>query len=64
MRCIIQTFGQDGFINIEANAVEEDDDFFKFYLIEETGLIPVKSMIKAIVNKTELKSFYFSEKRM
>ena len=54
MRCIIQTYGQDGFINIEADRSEMDDDFVSFYL---------GNQLKAMVNKTELKSFYFSEKR-
>ena len=54
MRCIIQTYGQDGFINIEADRAEQDEDFVLFYFGSE---------IKAMVNKTELKAFYFSEKR-
>lgn len=53
-RCIIHTFEQDGFINIEADRVEWDEDFVLFYNGDE---------MKAMVNKTELKSFYFSEKR-
>ena len=66
MRCIIQTYGQDGFINIEANAIEEDDEFVKFLLIEEK---PERKpafikTIKAMVSRTELKSFYFSEKKI
>ena len=53
-RCIINTFGQDGFINIEADRAEQDEDFVLFYNGDE---------MKAMVSKTELKSFYFSEKR-
>lgn len=65
MRCVIQTYGQDGFINIEANAIEEDDEFIKFLLIEEK---PERKpafikTIKAMVSRTELKAFYFSEKK-
>lgn len=54
MRCIIHTFEQDGFINIEADRAEQDEDFVVFYNGSE---------VKAMVNKTELKAFYFSEKR-
>lgn len=53
-KCIINTFGQEGYINIEADRVEWDEDFVLFYNGDE---------MKAMVNKTELKSFYFSEKR-
>ena len=39
MRCIIQTYGQEGFINIEANEVTEDDDFIKFFHYDEFNLL-------------------------
>jgi len=59
MKAIIQTYGQDGYINIDADSAIETEDFVYFYRNKNDN----DSNIVAMVAKTELKSFYFSEKK-
>ena len=54
MRAIIQTYGQEGFINIEADRADSNEDFISFYNGDH---------LVAMVQINELKSFYFSKKK-